>query len=175
MRINLLPKDERPLRQSQVRWEFLVGLLGLLLFGVVVVFSWSQASQVQDLNLRIGEVQSREIALQQQVQVVQNLRKEISTLEATERSYQDLLVGQGEALSNLMRLTNQSFPRLWLEAVIWEESQVQLIGYTQDMTSLSQYLNHLYEFSEQVLLQTVYAQGNTGFCLFSIAVEGVER
>jgi len=33
MKINLLPKDERPLRQSQVRWEFVIGLVGVLLLG----------------------------------------------------------------------------------------------------------------------------------------------
>ena len=36
MRINLLPPDERPLKQSTVRWEFLAAALGLCLLALTV-------------------------------------------------------------------------------------------------------------------------------------------
>lgn len=50
MRINLLPKEARPLKQSQVRWEFLVGILGLLILGVVTLFSVLGHLTVSDLQ-----------------------------------------------------------------------------------------------------------------------------
>ena len=36
MRINLLPREERPLKQTEVRWEFIAGLIATLLFLSVI-------------------------------------------------------------------------------------------------------------------------------------------
>lgn len=172
MRVNLLPKEERPLRQSQVRWEFLVVVIGTLLLATVVTFSWLEMLTVQDLKNTVQEVQSRELALQKQVITVQNLRKEILNLETIEKGYKALLGGQNASLSNLETLTQQRFPSLWIEALILEDNKVTVQGYTRDMTSLSLYLNWIHEISEKALLQKVSAQGNTGFYLFSIEVWG---
>lgn len=173
MKINLLPKEERPLKQSQVRWEFLVGLVGVLALGTVLVFSWLETAKVQNLAFVYSEVQSREALLQKQVQVVQNLKKELTTLEAKEKGYTGLLVEQDQSVGLLPVLTKHPFPKLWIEALIWEKTKVELIGYTQEMTSLSQYLNYLNELGEQALLQAVYPYEGTDFFVFSIEVKGV--
>jgi len=51
MKINLLPKEERPLRQSQVRWEFLVGLLGAVILGTVLVFTFLEVTTANRLQV----------------------------------------------------------------------------------------------------------------------------
>ncbi|NMA61709.1 MAG: hypothetical protein GX956_07500 [Firmicutes bacterium] len=174
MRVNLLPKDERPLRQSQVRWEFLVGLIGVLFFGAVLLFSWVEVNRVEGLQYSYTEAQSREVLLQRQVQGVQDLRREVTALETKKKSYQDLFIHNVQAPSLIPNLTNHPFPKLWVEALIWTENKVELVGYTQEMTSLSQYLNYLNERSEQALLQAAYPREGTDFFVFSIQVKGVE-
>jgi Tfp pilus assembly protein PilN len=171
MRINLLPKEERPLKQSQVRWEFLVSLVGVLLLGAVLAFSWLETAKIHTLNSALTEARSREAFLQKQVQAVQSLRRDLTALETQEEKYGDLVVEQ--PLSVLPALTKHPFSQLWIEALVWRDSGVELVGYTQDMTSLSLYLNYLNELSDQALLQAVYPHEGTEFFVFSIEVKGV--
>ena len=173
MRINLLPKEERPLKQSEVRWEFLVGLVGILLLGSVVLFSWIETGKLQELKSSYQEAHNREILLNKQAQQVQELRSRLSSLELIEAEYQDLFAEYDGALKALPHLTNHSFPRIWIEGVIWEGETVELLGYTQDMTSLSQYLNYLNEHCEQALLQTLLPQEGSGFYVFTLEIKGV--
>jgi hypothetical protein len=62
VRINLLPKEERPLKQSQVRWEFLVGLLGFLALAAVLVFSWVENARLQTLTAAHQDALARQTA-----------------------------------------------------------------------------------------------------------------
>lgn len=173
MRVNLLPKDQRPLKQSQVRWGFLVGLAGVLLLGATLLFSWIEINRVTSLHTSVLEAQNRDLLLQRQVQGVQTLRKEVADLEATEKSYGGLFAPRSETINLIPKLTAHPFDNLWVEASFWKGDQVELVGYTQNMTSLSQYLNYLNERSEQALLQTVHPYEETGFFVFSIQLKGV--
>jgi len=69
VRINLLPKEERPLKQSQVRWEFLVGLLGFLALAAVLVFSWVENARLQTLTAAHQDALARQTVLQAQVKI----------------------------------------------------------------------------------------------------------
>ena len=75
MRINLLPKEDRPLKQSQVRWEFLVMLGGVLVLGAALVFSWVEGARLDTLNMARQEALSRETKLQRQIQELNQLRQ----------------------------------------------------------------------------------------------------
>lgn len=108
MKINLLPKEERPLRQSQVRWEFLVGLLGAVILGTVLVFTWLDWTTANRLQVVYDDALVREYLLQNQVQQVTTLREHVSALEARGSSYQQLIVDIPESLR--ASFGSQSFP-----------------------------------------------------------------
>lgn len=173
MKINLLPKEERPLRQFQVRWEFLVCLIGVLLLGAAIVFSWLEISAANRLSMAYEDALVRESLLQKQVQAVTVLRKELQSLEVKEKAYQDLTVKEGQSLTQIPTLFAHSIPSLWIEAVVWDITKVDLLGYTQDMTSLSSYLNYLNEGGRQAVLSFTHPMEGSDFLVFGIAVKGV--
>lgn len=174
MRINLLPKEERPLKQSQVRWEFLVDIVGLLLLGAVILFSVMANLNVNDLVNQERDALLREARLLEEVGIVNRIRRELTDLEAQEKTYRALLLPSSELTIALPALSNHTFPGLWIESLAWDNSAVTVRGYTQDITSLSQYLYFLNERSEEVLLASISAVGDTGFRLFRLDVKGVD-
>ena len=115
MKINLLPKEERPLKHSQVRWEFLVGLLGLVALAAALSFSWLEGVRVESLEAALRDAQVREARLQVQVRDVNALRQEIAALEAQEDLLQGLLGGTGHAAAALGAVGSFSLERLWIE------------------------------------------------------------
>lgn len=175
MRINLLPKEERPLKQSQVRWEFMVSLLGLLALGAVLVLSYMAHSTVNTLTTVERDAQNRERALMQQVNVVNAIKKEIAALEQTEQAYLALMASDPACLTALPILTTHFFPGLWIEAMKCDKSRVELTGYTQNVTSLSQYLYYLNERSEEATLTSIRSKEGTDFRVFSVEIEGVAQ
>ncbi len=173
MRINLLPKEERPLKQSQVRWEFLVGLLGVLALGTMLVFSWLEITTANRLNVAYDDALVREYLLQSQVQAVTTLREHVRALEARGSSYQQLIVEIPHSLRILPSVLNHSFPGLWIEGVEWENEKLRLTGYTRDRITLTNYINLLSESHGQVVLMSSEAIQGTGFLVFEILIEGV--
>lgn len=91
MRMNLLPKDERPLKQSQVRWEFLLGLAAFLVLGAVLTLTWVEATRVKALATVHEDALAREAVLIRQVQAVNALREEIKALESQEEVFKNIL------------------------------------------------------------------------------------
>jgi Tfp pilus assembly protein PilN len=175
MRINLLPKDERPLKQSHVRWEFLVGLLGVLVLGSSLVFSWIGITTANRLNEAYDDALVREYLLQGQVQAVTTLREHVKALEARGSSYQKLIEDIPESLPMLPSVLNHSFGGLWLETVEWDSEILYLSGYTRDRITLTNYINILNERHEQVTLISSVARDGTGFLVFEIRIEGVGK
>ena len=173
MKINLLPKEERPLKQSEVRWEFLVGLLGVLALGTMLVFSWMEVSTANRINIAYDDALVREYLLQGQVHAVTTLREHVNALEARGSSYQQLIVEIPESLHILPSLLNHSFRGLWIETVVWDTSKVELTGYTQDRMTLTNYINFLNENHDKVQLSSLDRVDGTGFLVFRISVEGV--
>lgn len=173
MRINLLPKEERPLKQSTVRPGFIVGIAVLLLFGVVGFMTMREHERVGQLYAAYDRALANEAGLQRQVQGVSRLRQELAELEVREKAYQELLTEDYVAAALLPTLVERAFPGLWVEALVWDEAQVEISGYTKDMTSVSRYLNYLNERSDQASLSFVQPIESTNFILFGITVEGV--
>ncbi len=173
MKINLLPKEERPRKQSAVRPEFIVGLLVLLLLGAAGFVTLRENARVDHLTMVYEKALSKEEALQAQVQGVNRLRQELAELEAREKAYQELLAEEHESAVLLPSLLEKPFPSLWIEALVWESSQVEIVGYTKDMTSVSRYLNFLNERSEESTLSFAHPAEQTDFIIFGIEVKGV--
>ncbi len=173
MKINLLPKEERPLKQSEVRWEFLVGLIGILALGAVLLFSWIETAKLEDAVAAHRDALQREAQLQKQVVQVQELRKNLAALENKQGEYHKLLPLADQSLGLLPALTGHALPNLWVEALIWRKGRVELSGYTRDITSLSRYLNFLNEHSQESVLQAIRPHEGSGFSVFSIEAKGV--
>ncbi|HHT91469.1 MAG: hypothetical protein QM451_07795 [Bacillota bacterium] len=174
MRINLLPKEARPLKQSQVRWEFLVGILGLLILGVVTLFSVLGHLTVSDLQTAERDALAREARLLQEVQIVHSIRKELTQLQEKEQSHLAQIVPASQAPLALPTVSKHSFGGLWIESLQWTEAGVEVLGYTQDPISLSQYLYFLSERSEEVLIRSINNIGTTGFRVFVMEAKGVD-
>lgn len=173
MKINLLPKEERPLKRSEVRWEFLVGLFGILALGAVLLFSWLETAKLQDASVAHRDALNREAALQQQVVYVQELKKDLDALSHKSEAYEKLLSEPDQSLHLVPVLTGHGLPDLWVEALVWRQGKVELAGYTRDMTSLSQYLNYLNEHSAESSLQAIHPHQGSGFSVFNIEAKGV--
>ena len=175
MKINLLPPEERPLKQSEVRWEFLVALLAILLVGLAVLFAWMEKGQVAALTRDLNEAKIRELSLQRQVQEIQTIRSEIGALEEEEKVKRALLNAENDSLKRLPRVMSHGMAELWIEGITWTDQQVNISGYSKSMTALSRYLNHLNEVSEEASLAIVRPLENTGFVLFTVEVKGVQQ
>lgn len=173
MRINLLPKDERPLNQYKVRWEFLVGLLAILLLGMILTLTWLENTTIQTLRADLDIATEREIYLQAQLGKVNELKKELSELEKLDEQIVSLLFGDQTTLASVPFLTKKQNPKLWIEKLTWTDQKIELSGYTQDMLALSEQINYLRERSDLVTVKTLYPYDKTDFYLFTIEVEGV--
>ncbi|HPT83380.1 MAG TPA: hypothetical protein PLM25_05775 [Limnochordia bacterium] len=175
MKINLLPKEERPLKHSQVRWEFLVGLLGLVALAAALSFSWLEGVRVESLEAALRDAQVREARLQVQVRDVNALRQEIAALEAQEDLLQGLLGGTGHAAAALGAVGSFSLERLWIEEVAYTPQATTVTGYTRDVTSLSAYLSRLQALGEGAELKQAQPMDSSDFQVFVIEVKGVPR
>lgn len=175
MKINLLPKEERPLKHSEVRWGFLVGLIAVLLLGSVSFFSWIAADKLKQATIAHQSALSREAALQKQAAQVQVLRKDLAQAAEEHANVAVLLPAPEKSLPLLPALTGHNLSQLWVETVTWQADKVELKGYTRDITHLSRYLNHLNEHSEESSLRSISPYEDSGFSVFSIEAKGVGR
>ena len=94
MRINLLPPDERPLKQSTVRWEFLAAALGLCLLALTVGLYLNEQAKVSQLLFQLEQWTKYEQVLQRQAQAVTELRGEINRLQSQRSSLEKLFGGR---------------------------------------------------------------------------------
>jgi len=175
MRINLLPKDERPLKQSQVRWGFLVGLVGFLALAAVLTFSWVENARWQALSAAYNEALAREALLQRQVQSVTALRQQIAALEAEETLYRDLMPEQPSPAAALAVASSQAAGQLWIEKMVWSGAALRINGYTRDVAALSGYLTQLQSWAAEADLRQLTPQEGSDFHMFAIEVKGVPR
>lgn len=174
MRINLLPKEERPLKQTQVRWEFLVGLAGFLTLAVVLIFIWAETARWQSLSVVYQEALAREERLQRQVQSVAALRQTVEGLQAELGVYQTLLADPNPAFAALPVLSRHSFGSLWIERLAAGANGISVAGYTRDVTALSSYLSYLQGYSQDAEVTQVVPLDGTDFQVFAIELKGVQ-
>jgi Tfp pilus assembly protein PilN len=179
MKMNLLPKDERPLKQSQVRWGFLVGLVGFLALAAALSLTWLETAKLDALSLAHQDALSREAMLRKQVQSINAIREDIKALESTESVYNELLAVQAGSFAAVPDLVDHPFTDLWIEGLIWKADTISLVGYTRNMASITGLLNYLTERSEHVELKSaqpmqVNPAQDTMFYRFAMDVQGVK-
>ena len=110
MKMNLLPKDERPLKQSQVRWGFLVGLVGFLALAAALSLTWLETAKLDALSLAHQDALSREAMLRKQVQSINAIREDIKALESAQSVYNEL--GRLQGVSPQCRIVDHPFTDL---------------------------------------------------------------
>ncbi|HHY10009.1 MAG TPA: hypothetical protein GX528_05525 [Firmicutes bacterium] len=172
MRINLLPPEERPLKQSAIRWEFIVTLIGALGLVAVVIFAWLGSVRLEELNGLYEKGTAYEEVLYGQVRSVNELKSAISALQEEEEALAGLN-GKENNFAALPKLLGHSFSRLWIEKVVWGPEVMSLVGYTEQPTSLSRYLNFLNEQAQNVAVTELNTIGATEFRTFKIEIRGV--
>ena len=173
MRINLLPPDERPLKQSTVRWEFLAAALGLCLLALTVGLYLNEQAKVSQLLFQLEQWTKYEQVLQRQAQAVTELRGEINRLQSQRSSLEKLLAdgGQVQCVDNVLALVEGE---VWAEVVSWDRDRVRLAGYAANMTELTIYVNDLEAAGFKVAVISTNPEGAGSFTTFVLDVEGGE-
>jgi len=103
---------------------------------------------------------------------VNAIQARISSHEQQESVYKELLAEEGTSFKDFPRITAHGYSQLWLESILWEPHKAKIFGYTTQKTNLSQYLNQIYEYSDEVELLNVSEESGTDFHLFEIEVRG---
>ncbi|HHU62417.1 MAG TPA: hypothetical protein GXZ55_10770, partial [Natronincola sp.] len=112
MRINLLPREERPLKQTEVRWEFIAGLIATLLFLSVIGVTIGATVYGNRLEAITVEAQARQAILRRQVQDVNAIQARISSHEQQESVYKELLAEEGTSFKDFARITAHGYSQL---------------------------------------------------------------
>ncbi|NLJ79536.1 MAG: hypothetical protein GX335_00705 [Firmicutes bacterium] len=172
MRINLLPPEERPLKPSAIRWEFVVSLIGILFLAAALVFSWLSTEKLERLRQEHEKALAYEDRLVGQAQQVNSLKNIIASLELEEEVYRGFL-GREEKISLIPILTQHSFSQVWIETIAWDQNKIDLVGYSGERVGLSQYLNYLNDHSEQALVSAMQQIEGTDFLTFKIEIRGL--
>ena len=128
MRINLLPKEERPLKQSAVRWEFMALLFGLVLLIVINVYGFLLSVTNQTLEQEYLQVISMKTRLSGQQQEISRLQNQIK--ESSEQAFTSIyLIGALQHFSPNGWLCDALAPdEVWLESVAYSGKQILISG-----------------------------------------------
>lgn len=171
MRINLLPKEERPLSPKTLRWQFVVAFLGVVLLAVVTVLGFISQSHLTSLEEQVHTAKHYTKILQGQKRLVDSLQSEIQALKAKQVQLETLITqeepGIGEALKNIVE---QDLAGLWIEDVVYKNQGFSVKGYTFEMWSLSSYLSNLNSSGWHSLVTQLDQDSNTGFVTFVLDI-----
>lgn len=172
MRINLIPPDERPLKASAIRWEFVVGILGVCFVILAVGFGLSERAKVANLTIQLDQASDYQLMLQKQVQGVNALREEIRSLESGLTKINEL-VAPSITVQVLDRILSLMDDGIWAEAVRHEQSRIVIAGYADSMDSLTRYTNNLERAEISARITRLEPQQSGGFTTFTIEVPEV--
>jgi Tfp pilus assembly protein PilN len=145
MRINLLPEEERPLKQSSIRWEFMVIFIGLVLLVTINTYAVLQSMTIRALQQEYDNALSYGDMLRNQYQQITTLQNENKDLGKKVEYYERLVNELKTAVDAdaLLSITEAVPEQLWLEAVILGENGVTIVGYTNESTLVTRYLQML--------------------------------
>jgi len=170
--INLIPPEERPLKPSAIRWEFIVGVIGIGLLIASLGFAQFERVKVRNLSEQLVQIQDYQLMLQRQVGTVQNLRREIQELEAMQASLEGIYAQPipMETLNQILMLLGNG---IWAEQVITENNTIRITGYSQSMAYLTLYLNHLEDLGLSVRITNLNPEAAGGYTTFTLEVKEV--
>lgn len=148
MKINLMPVEHRPLKQSKVRWEFVVISLGLALLIAVLGFGYMQNLRLDALKQQYQNAVSYTNSLREQARAVQELEKEV-VKQTDKLTYYSALAQK----SNQHGLTEQVLvpiidcvpDGLWLTEVSIDNQYTEITGYAVDFRTITEFLRNLGE------------------------------
>jgi Tfp pilus assembly protein PilN len=174
MRINLLPNEERPLKQSAVRWEFMALLFGLVLLIVINVYGFLLSVTNQTLEQEYLQVISMKTRLSGQQQEISRLQNQIKESSEQAGYYAHLLdrcaaAFQPKWLASVIALAPDE---VWLESVAYSGKQILISGYTVDSQLITGYLQKLQQSGYETQLNAM-DQHTLGARLFSFNISAV--
>lgn len=172
MRINLIPPDERPLKASAIRWEFVVGIFGACLVILAVGLGLSERAKVANLTVQVEQASDYQLMLQKQVQGVNNLREHIRSLEGAWTKMNELVapVVDVKSLDFILSLMDDG---IWAEAVRHENGRIRIAGYASGMDSLTLFTNNMERAAISASITRLEPQQTGGFITFSIEIQEV--
>ncbi|HHT73831.1 MAG TPA: hypothetical protein GX008_08965 [Firmicutes bacterium] len=171
MRINLLPPDERPLKASAIRWEFVVGAVGLCLLALTIGLYFSEQAKVKHLDFQLDQWEKYQPVLQRQAQVVNDLRVELRNLEGQKSKLEGLMapLGQVQQIDEALALIKGE---VWAETATWTGNRVRLSGYAANMTELTSFVNILEAAGLKVNITAARPEDAGSFTTFTLEIEG---
>lgn len=145
MRINLLPMDERPPKQSAVRWEFVVTVLGLVILIATSVHGYLQTLRVQALQQEYNNLLGYKTLLVAQQNYIMQMQNQTQELNTQISYYQQLIQGANSILrpQDLPQVIACAPSNLWIEKAKFQGTVMLISGYTAEFPSLSTYLQNL--------------------------------
>lgn len=134
MKINLLPVDQRPLRQGTIRWEFLIVVLGLVLIVVINGFGYAQKLRLESLKQEYQSLNNNGMLLKSQAAAVRDLEALEAQLNEQIEYYQQIFEHPTNTwfTENLTVLTEHTPNKLWIEEFEAGYNHVSVSGYTLD-------------------------------------------
>lgn len=145
MRINLLPPDERPLKQSTVRWEFLVILFGIVLLIIVSANGVLTKLDVDTQRIELENLQNQHRGLTQQQAELRRLQELSDGLELQATHYAAITDRTSDLvkLDNVAQVMDSVSLEMWLDSVELNSDEIIISGYTQNTAPISQFLSNL--------------------------------
>ena len=144
MRINLLPKEERPLSPKTLRWQFVVVFLGIVLLFVVSVMGFISQSHLTSLKEQVHTAKQYTKVLQGQKGLVDSVQGEIQDLREKKSQLETLITQEEPAIGEALKgILEQDLSDLWIEDVVHKNQVFRVRGYTFEMWTLSSYLSNL--------------------------------
>ena len=176
MRINLLPVNERPLKQSSIRWDFLVVFFGVVLLLAVNLFAYFQSIRIEALQQDYENLLSyKSLLLEQQRQIVQiqNANQELRTRIDY---YEQILANSKLVLpSEELALVIASVPeQVWLETVELSSTNIAVSGYAVESPSITMFLQNLIHHGYDAEVDKI-EQSSIGGRLFSFTINAQRR
>lgn len=172
MNINLIPPEERPLRPSAIRGEFVAAVIGICLLTASLGFAHMERVKVRNFTAQLEQMREYQQMLQRQVRTVQDLRGEIQELEAMKASLEELHAQPlpAETLNSILRLLGNG---IWAEHIITENNMIRITGYSQSMASLTLYVNYLEDLGLSVRIANLNPDEAGGYTTFTLEIKEV--
>lgn len=173
MRINLLPVEERPLKQSAVRWDFIAMFLGIILLIVVNALAYLQSVQIDALQHEYAQLMSYQNMLIDQQRQIAQVQARNQELKARLDHYRLITDGHDPAQKELAAVISSVPEQVWLEAVQVAGMEIVILGYTAESPLITRYIQNLELYGYSAEVGSI--EPALGGRLFSFAIKAQRR
>lgn len=166
MRINLIPIDQRPIKQGKIRWEFGAIVLAVVLIIVINGFGYVQRIKVQSLDYEYRSLQDYNMILTHQRAVINDLETELKDQKERLEYYLDLIT-ENEILKFTYNLPDQ----LWFDSMEINENYSTLTGYTLDPFIVKDLTVDLRELGMEAQIRNLNSVSNDSLVRFTLDLQ----